>query len=129
MCFDTTVECRHVRKQDVRVPEFRCYLAAFFTFWGTVAAVDSITYLGGDKGPGGGSTILPTMLAIPHSLGLIAGGCLYGIAVVKTATQYKSAAGVLFALFGGAIFGALNFVAYVIVSFWFVIDVMRWDSL
>ncbi len=48
---------------------------------------------------------------------------------MKTATQYKSAAGVLLALFGGALFGALNFVAYVIVSFWFTINVMSWDTL
>jgi hypothetical protein len=94
-----------------------------------VAAVDSVTYLCGDKGSGGGSTDLQTMLAIPLYLGLIAGGCLQGVAVVKTATQYKSAAGVLLALFGGALFGALNFVAYVIVSFWFGINVMSWDSL
>ncbi|HEV3301290.1 MAG TPA: hypothetical protein VG055_16685 [Planctomycetaceae bacterium] len=113
----------------MRLPVFRWYLAAFFTFWGTVAAVDSITYLVGDKGPGGGSTILDAMLAIPLYLGLIAGGCLHAIAVVKTATQYKSAAGVLLSLFGGTLFGVLNFVAYVIVTFWFVIDVMQWDSL
>ncbi len=58
----------------MRVPVFRWHLAAFFTFWGTVAAVDSIAYLGGHKGSGGGSTVLQTMLAIPLYLGLIAGG-------------------------------------------------------
>jgi len=118
-----------MRKQDVRIPAFRWYLAAFFTFWGTVGTVDSITYLGGEKGSGAGSTLLPSMFVIPLYLGLIAAVCLHGVAVVKSATQYKSAPGVLLALFGGALFGVLNLVAYVIVSFWFVIDVMQWDSL
>jgi hypothetical protein len=126
---------RHTTNADaaendkVRGRVFRWYLAAFLTFWGTVTAVDSIAYLGSDRGPGGASTPFESLLQIPLLLGVITGGCLHAVAVIKTAIQFRSAAGVLLALFGGALFGALNFVAFAIVQLCFVINVMQWDSL
>ncbi len=91
--------------------------------------MDSIAYLCGDQGPGGASTPFQSLLQFVLFLGVIAGGCLYAVAVIKTAIQCRSAGGVLLALFGGALFGALNFVAFLIVQLCFVINVMAWDSL
>ena len=113
----------------MRIPVFRWYLAAFFTFWGTVAALDSITCLVGDKGPGGGSTVFEpcsagSALSRANRRRLLARNCRREDSHPIQVGCWGTALTVRRHAFRGAEFRGL-----VIVTFWFVIDVMQWDSL
>jgi hypothetical protein len=113
----------------MRTRAFRWWIAAFLTFWGTVAAVFLVSYLTQEQGPFAGHTVGRALLDGTLFLGVVSSGCLLLTAVVKTAIRCKTAAGVSAALLFGAIFAAVNYCAFFVVGLWFVIHVMRWDSL